>query len=174
MANDDYELLPHEEIRRLKNEISKLKSSPEKKSDDLVNSMDSLGKSISSLLGVFKEAAEEMKLDEHDSMMLSDKIDPLIRKIDLVLDQNEKIAKGIVAIADMVEEMQASSGTKRNYQSPPPQKQTPPKGPQAPVPPKFNNPPQRTQHKPLPSMNNPPTDKKQDKKDKKPFFKIKF
>ncbi|MFH0875855.1 MAG: hypothetical protein V1859_08000 [archaeon] len=106
MKNDDYELLPHEEIEKLKRELDRLKKSGTNP-DALSGSMENLTDSINSLLRVFREASEEMKLDEHDSVMLSDKIGPLAEKVDKVLEQNEKIAKGIIAIADMIEEMQA-------------------------------------------------------------------
>jgi hypothetical protein len=179
MTNDDYELLPHEEINRLKREIEKLKKSSGSNPKVLVDSMDSLSSSINSLLGIFKEAAEEMKLDEHDSVMLSDKITPLLIKVDKVLEQNEKIAKGIVAIADMVETIQAKIG----YQSPrKPQSNQPSKNVYPNIPgtgssfsqqtnlpsgPRF--PSKETQPKPLPGV---PSSQKEKKK--KPFFKLKF
>ncbi|MBN2423152.1 hypothetical protein JXB41_08065 [Candidatus Woesearchaeota archaeon] len=172
MKDDDYELLPHEEIDRLKHEIERLKKSPGPDSAALVNSMDSLSQSMNSLLGLFRQAADEMKLDEHDSVMLADKITPLIEKIDKVLEQNEKIARGIVAIADMIEDMQSrprgspSSQPAPSYnrftqaQYNPPQPRAP-----SPMPPRYPE----AQPKPLPSMPAP-----QEKEEKKPFFKLKF
>ncbi len=115
---DDYELLPHEEIIKLKREIEKLKSDPTKNPGALADSMESLSTSMDSLLDVFKVAAEEMKLDEHDAEMMADRITPLMQKIDRVLEQNEKIARGIVAIADMIEEIKPGAGLRRRSPSP--------------------------------------------------------
>ena len=182
MSPDGYNLLPHEEIKRLKQEIDNLKRTnsfqKDSISEPLVETMNSLTHSINALLRIFKEAAEDMKLDEHDSVLLSDKIDPLIQKIDRVLEQNEKIAKGIVAIADMIEDMKSSVATE-----PPPRpvsRITPSHTPTpSPVTPQFSH-DMSMEHpmnhdfgspapKPLPTGLVPPEEPK-----KKPLFNIKF
>jgi len=194
VADDDYELLPHEEIERLKREIDRLKRNPQSGAES--TGVDNLNDSINSLLKVFREAAEDMKLDEHDSVMISDKIGPLSEKIDKVLEQNEKIAKGIVAIADMIEDL---SSRQRMAPKPPMRDQpressippAPPSPPSMPMqssldlgpqqfsqpqysPPSFSQPPSFNQPS-QPSFNQlPQMPMAEPEKDKKPLFKIKF
>ncbi|MBU0757492.1 MAG: hypothetical protein KKF44_05475 [Nanoarchaeota archaeon] len=150
--------------------------------------MDSLSYSLNSLMGIFKEAASDMKLDDHDTMMIADKVTPLLEKIDKVLEQNEKIAKGIVAIADMISEQQAHipqpekriQSQPRYAPSPPPSYSPPPRpspmpqqapmssyGPQAPHPPSFTD--ADVHSNPLPTMPSMPQDEK-----KKKGFSLKF
>ena len=71
---------------------------------DLQSSIDTLNQSINSLVGLFKEAAESMKMEEKEADIVANKLDPIMERLDMIIDQNKKIAKGIVAIADMVEE----------------------------------------------------------------------
>ncbi|MEM4397767.1 MAG: hypothetical protein QW757_04050, partial [Candidatus Woesearchaeota archaeon] len=106
--------LPKESLDSLKKEIDMLRTKPSltkeeiykpNEHDDTKEVMLSLSKSMNSLIRIFKEASEEMKLDSHDAVLVSDKLDKLIDKLDKIETQNEKIAKGIIAIADMVEEM---------------------------------------------------------------------
>ncbi|MBN1502719.1 hypothetical protein JW930_04185 [Candidatus Woesearchaeota archaeon] len=99
------DLLPNNDIDKITDGLAKLKKGSGNEHETLVRSMNSLTGSINSLLGIFKEAAEDMKMDEHDSVLLGDRIDPIMEKLDKLLEQNEKIAKGIVALADMIDEM---------------------------------------------------------------------
>jgi len=46
-----------------------------------------------------------MQNEEKEEIFLAEKIKPLSEKVDKLLDQNEKIAKALVAIADMIEEI---------------------------------------------------------------------
>jgi hypothetical protein len=71
---------------------------------DLQSSIDSLNQSINSLVGLFKEAAESLKMEEKEADIVAQKIDPIMEKLDMIIDQNKKIAKGIVAVADMMDE----------------------------------------------------------------------
>ncbi|MFQ6027911.1 MAG: hypothetical protein ACE5Q6_10505, partial [Dehalococcoidia bacterium] len=90
-----------------KKELDRLKKNPLEGSEageNLQASIDNLNKSLNVMLEVFKQAAEDMKLDEHDSELVGKQIGPINEKIDTLIDQNQKIAKGIVAIADMVKE----------------------------------------------------------------------
>lgn len=109
MANDEYELMPHDEILKLKDELNRLKTgSP---SSSLQDSIESLRKSIDSLLELFRIAAKE--IEEEGGSSLIKKIDELNERIDEISDQNEKIASGILAVADMIggkAEMPKSAG----------------------------------------------------------------
>jgi len=108
-------ILPMEEIEKLKKEINNLKKSqaPDDSSDALKSSMMNLSRSINSLLQVFKQAHEDLKMDTHDAVLVTQKLDKLIERLDKIELQNEKIAKGIVAVADMVEEIQAASSIEK-------------------------------------------------------------
>ena len=86
MTEDEYAIVSKKEFLALKKEL------------------DRLNKSLNVMLEVFKQAAEDLKLEEHDSDTLAKQMGPLSDKIDTLIDQNQKIAKGIVAIADMVKE----------------------------------------------------------------------
>ena len=183
MTADGYDLLPHEEIKRLKDEIERLRRASSLNSratsEPLIETMDNLTRSINGMLQIFKEAAEDMKLDEHDSVLLSDKIDPMIHKIERILEQNEKIAKGIVAIADMIEDMKAPHPIQEQqtefkpYRPPhnppqfnPPSNPAPPNyGPQN----NYPQPPSSPPPKPLPTGPTPP-----EEHEKKKLFNIKF
>jgi chromosome segregation ATPase len=117
--NDD-SILPNDEIDRLRREIDylKRKQSPANSEDDnLKAGMMNLSRSINSLMKIFKDASDDLKLDTHDAMLVSQKLDKIIERLDKIEVQNEKIAKGIVAIADMVEDIQPEqSASQPSYQ----------------------------------------------------------
>ncbi len=107
MAEDDsYEIMPYKEIVALKKELESLKKkSGNTSSQDLLNSMSKLTKSMDSMLQLFQTAAEEMKAEETTEEKFETKIKPLVNKIDEVIEQNKIIAEGMVAIADIVKGM---------------------------------------------------------------------
>jgi hypothetical protein len=107
MAEDEYAIVSKKEFMTLKKELDRLKKNPlegSESGENLQASIDNLNKSLNVMLEVFKQAADDLKLEEHDSETLSKQMGPLNDKIDTLIDQNQKIAKGIVAIADMVKE----------------------------------------------------------------------
>ncbi len=104
---EEYAIVSKKEFLQLKKELERIKKNPLEGSDsgdNLQGSIDNLNKSLNIMLEVFKQAAEDMKLEEHDTTMVSKQIGPINEKIETLIDQNQKIAKGIVAIADMVKE----------------------------------------------------------------------
>lgn len=110
MINDEYELMPHKSLEGMKKELEELRrhaSNIEPKTGlpkETSSSITSLTKSINSLMDLFKKASAEMKLEDRDEQLLSKQIKPLMEKVDTLLEQNSKIAKGIIAVADMVKE----------------------------------------------------------------------
>ena len=109
---DEYELIPEKEILELKKEINELKSHLGlKKQEDVVNDKKDVEEgqlifAIKELTEVFKKAVDELKKqdaepkkDSKSSGKLSEDKD----KIDILIEQNNKIAKGIVALADLLE-----------------------------------------------------------------------
>ena len=103
MENEDYELLPHNELLELKDELKKLKSKPGSKNSKLDNvSIDNLNSSIHKLMMIFKDASKDLKNENNEERHLSSKIDDAVEKMDMVIYQNEKIAEGIITIAEML------------------------------------------------------------------------
>lgn len=107
LDEEEYAIVSKKEFLALKKELDKLKKNPLEGSEtgeNLQASIDNLSKSLNVMLEVFKQAAEDMKLEEHESETVGRQLTPMNEKLDTLIDQNQKIAKGIVAIADMVKE----------------------------------------------------------------------
>ncbi|MBN1544403.1 hypothetical protein JW898_02985 [Candidatus Woesearchaeota archaeon] len=107
MDEEEYAIVSKKEFLALKRELDRFKKNPlegSESGENLQASIDNLNKSLNVMLEVFKQAAEDMKLEEHDTEMVAKQIGPINDKIETLIDQNQKIAKGIVAIADMVKE----------------------------------------------------------------------
>jgi len=106
-GEEDYDIIPHEEVLKLRKELDEIKKNPlgsTATGRELLESINSLNHNIVNLLNLFKEAAEELKFEENEAKVVSDKMIPMLQKFDTLIDQNEKLAKGIVAVADMVKE----------------------------------------------------------------------
>ena len=102
MPDDDYELLPHKDILELKSQLENLKKGPNPEARE---SMEKLTDSIDNLLNLFKQAASQMHLEDQEAGLVEQKLIPLHNKLDRILDQHNKIAEGIVALADMVKDL---------------------------------------------------------------------
>ncbi len=110
--DDEYELLPRDEVKKIKAELETIKSGPAGSTSSakaLVGSMTELNSSMNKMLEIFKTASSEIKRGEDEAELISKRLDPFLERLDKVIDQNEKIAEGIVAIADMVKEMKESN-----------------------------------------------------------------
>jgi len=113
--DEEYAIVSKKEFLALKKEIDRLKKNPlegSESGEDLQASIDNLSKGLNVMLEVFKQAAEDMKLEEHDTEMVGKQIGPINDKLEQLIDQNQKIAKGIVAVADMVKEKLEEMGEK--------------------------------------------------------------
>ncbi|OGM02949.1 hypothetical protein A3K72_01765 [Candidatus Woesearchaeota archaeon RBG_13_36_6] len=128
MAEDDYDLMPHKEIEKLRSEIQELrkelaqrqapksitKETPKKEADvvtkqDISPSIEKLSKSIDSLLELFKLAGEDIKAEEHhqpDNHLnnMNIHLDNLNNKMNILIRHNEEMAKGILVVAEMMKE----------------------------------------------------------------------
>ena len=102
-AEDEYELLPHREIQELKEELSKLKDFEVAPSKRLHVSLLELNTKLEKLLTIFEDASHEMRAEE-GGLGFTEKMKPLLEKMNKILDQNAEIASGILALADMVKE----------------------------------------------------------------------
>lgn len=136
---DDYELLPHEELEKLRRDIEHLKKSPypgTKQNKNLLGSMESLSDSINRLIAIFEGTQEDLIKEYKDASPTK-----LLVKIS---EQNAKIAEGIVAVAEMLKnDKPMSPGPLPDRSMPPPQSMPPPS---------MNNPGQM----PPPNMPPPP------------------
>ena len=103
--DEEYELTPHSEIKKLKQEIERLKKNPlgqGRSAKDLLDSVDNLNKSINDLMKIFKDVAEGMKSESTSAGPGLSERDT--SKIDRMADENEKIAEGILSLADLIKE----------------------------------------------------------------------
>jgi hypothetical protein len=105
--NDDYELLPHNEIVKLREEIRQLNnSSPKTRThSSLEKSMNELNKTILNLFEIFKETNMELKLGDSQISNRLSKLNNLNEKLDAIIDQNEKIAEAILVVAEASEKI---------------------------------------------------------------------
>jgi hypothetical protein len=101
---EEYELLPHKELKELRDEIRKLKEfeiSPTKK---MHVTMVELNHKLDKLVTIFEDAMHEVRIEE-GGLSFVDKMKPLLERMNKVLEQNSEIASGILALADMVKEI---------------------------------------------------------------------
>ncbi|MBS3102612.1 hypothetical protein J4458_04145 [Candidatus Woesearchaeota archaeon] len=121
-----YEIMPYKEIVELRKQVQELKS---KGSDDnsnpLSQSVGKLAEQMNSLMGLFKTAAEDMRLEEKDEHFVAKKIEPLIDKLDSIIEQNKIIAEGIVAVADMIKESMERAREPKPFLRPEPRAEFP-------------------------------------------------
>lgn len=110
MAKDEeYELLPHSEIAKLKEEIRRLKNpndyEPSSAPVRMDSSIEDLKESIDTLNEIFKEASMELRVGDSDLHSHLKKLANLSDKLDTIIDQNEKIAEAIVSVAESTDEI---------------------------------------------------------------------
>ena len=101
MAEEDYEILPHQVLIDLKTQVEGLKKKlvqPDSKSDELVLEIESLKDAVHELTVIFHKALEDIKEDDSAKTM---KI--LTEKLQAVVSQNETIATGMIAISDKLD-----------------------------------------------------------------------
>ncbi|HSU72684.1 MAG TPA: hypothetical protein VLJ21_02450 [Candidatus Binatia bacterium] len=101
---EEYELVPYKEIQDLKEELKKLKDVPIPSSKKLQVSMDDLALKIDRMTAIFEEAGHEIKVEE-GGMTFQEKMKPMMEKMNKILEQNSEIAKGIVAVADLINDL---------------------------------------------------------------------
>lgn len=146
MPEEDENLtMPHKALKTIKDELNKIKTAKGKSapSKNMSESMDRLSRSINGLMHLFKEAANEMRIEEEAEVSLKEKIGPLLQRIDDIEDQNRKIAQGILVVADMVKELKDKFERQTSKIQPMqirPMPQMPPMPRQEFIPPKFSPP----------------------------------
>ena len=101
---EEYELVPYKEISELKSELQKLRDVPIPSSKKMQITMDELALKMDRMVAIFEQASHEMRTEE-GGMTFEERMRPIIEKTNKVLEQNSEIAKGIVALADLIEEL---------------------------------------------------------------------
>lgn len=102
MADEEYEILPHQLLQDLKYDVESLKkklTQPDKKAEELILEIESLKDSIHELTVIFQKALEETKEEN-----LTAVVKTVNERLEAVVSQNETIAKGMIAISDKVED----------------------------------------------------------------------
>jgi hypothetical protein len=101
LRDDEYELMPHTELEYLRKEVERLKRNPlgdTQASISLLDSMNKLSVSVSRLNDILTGANDEMVKAYSDAS-----VQEQLRRLG---EQNEKLARGIVAVAELVKEVQ--------------------------------------------------------------------
>lgn len=100
----EYEILPHKEIKDLKEELAKLKEYEVTPTRKLQVSILELNNKLDRLLSVFEEAMHGIRVEE-GGLKFEEKIRPVMERLNKILDQNKDIAEGMIAVADLVKEI---------------------------------------------------------------------
>lgn len=104
MAEDDtYDLMPHRQIEDLKKHFDELKKKTIS-SQEMLDSMNKLTATMDSMLKLFTQAAEELKLEEKEESETARKTDSIIKMLEGIKYQNNTIAEGVVTVSDMIKE----------------------------------------------------------------------
>ncbi len=103
-SDDNYELVPYREIQDLKDELRRLKDVPIPSTKKLQVTMDDLASKVDRITAIFEEAGHQIQVEE-GGLTFQEKMKPLLEKMNKVLEQNSEIAKGIVAVADLINEL---------------------------------------------------------------------
>ena len=101
--NEDYEIIPLKEVKKLKDEIERLKK--EKTGSPafaISNTLERLASSLEKLFQLFEVAATEIEKDKIEEKSFEEKVQPVIDKMQVLEDQNHDIAEGILALADII------------------------------------------------------------------------
>jgi uncharacterized phage infection (PIP) family protein YhgE len=102
---DDYELMPHREVQRLKEELSKIKGGESVGLDnEMRRAIIDLSEKIGTMNTVLEAASSDLREEDKEAEIIKNKIDPIMQKMTELAEQNEKIARGLVAIHDLVDE----------------------------------------------------------------------
>jgi hypothetical protein len=104
MADDTSDVQPYYEVSELKRQMKKLQERDSVNPDQLLTSMNNVTKGIDSMLQLFKIAVDEMKLEEQEEKTFNTQIQPIVEKLDEIIEQNKIIAEGMVAISDLIKE----------------------------------------------------------------------
>jgi len=101
---DNFELVPLRQIQELREELKKLKKAPLPSPQKLDISLGEVSEKMDKLISIFEEAGHQIKVHEGD-LGFKEQFGDVSKRLDKVLEQNQEIAKGIVAVADLLTEL---------------------------------------------------------------------
>ncbi|MBW3012976.1 hypothetical protein KY325_00375 [Candidatus Woesearchaeota archaeon] len=104
MAEDEYEILSRHELKRLRDEVKALKDGGKADTSDLLKAIEELNEKLQQMIEIFDSASQDLREEDTESELVETKIDPILQRISGIEEQNQKIAEGLVAINDIVEE----------------------------------------------------------------------
>ena len=113
---DEYELLPHKDILELKEELRQLKAKPTEK--NLQISMVELSTKVDRLIEIFDETQAQLK-EEGGGLAGGEGIQSLNDTLNKLLEQNGEIARGILGLSDIINELKESIEKSKPSTSPP-------------------------------------------------------
>jgi len=105
--SDDYELMPSNELDDLRREVSSLKKNSLTEGDKarvLIESMDRMTISLNRLITILDDAQKDI-IDEYQESKPAEKLNQL-------LEQNEMIAKALIAISENLSGTSSTSGSR--------------------------------------------------------------
>jgi hypothetical protein len=105
MDSDEYQLMSRKELIDLKEQLKRVKEGSTSPSRSMPDAMQSLQRTMLELIGIFREASDTLKEDD-SQISIAKKLNEISSKIDVLVDQNEKIAGGILSVADLIKEKQ--------------------------------------------------------------------
>lgn len=95
--SDDYEIVSRKELDALKQEVKELKARPtQPPSADLMMALDRLSGHIQHLIKIFEHADKAITEEYHQGVHKD------TQKLDLVIAQNEQLAKGLLHMSDLM------------------------------------------------------------------------
>lgn len=116
MEDPDYDIVPHNEIFKLKQEVDELKNAT---SSDIQKAMHELTDSINNMNDILKEASKGMKTEENEALVLTKKFDSLIDVIKITIDENKKIAEAMISLSKLIKDILSLHRANKNSEMPP-------------------------------------------------------
>ncbi len=101
MKDKEYELVPEDELEKLRAEVKELKEFEITPTKKMEVSILELNRKLDKLLDVFERASRDLRKEE-GGLTFTDKMKPISEKLNKILEQNAELASGILALADMI------------------------------------------------------------------------
>ena len=161
MEEEEYELMPHHELDQLRREIEDLKHHPlgeTPSGNELLRAVQELNQSVKALTTLFKIAAEQVGTGKTHEETEIHKFEPMTHKMNELIEQNKKLAAGIVSVADLLKEKTTETKPQPAQAQPPQQFAPQPQQftPQQYAPQQFTPQPMAERDAGLPDLGMPP------------------